>query len=288
VQHHVAVVQSTTSTSTPTLTHVISDDRRQLVGVTSLDSHLFVLRKPSQQQIQVYDIKNFKQQQALLVKDLSDNTSDSGLTSCVTNNCVYVGDYRKLTIYKVELSGNNQVFSWRVDGGPRGLSINTACNLLVACYWAKKILEYATNGSLVREICLESNDVELRPEHAIQLTSDQFVVGCSNDVVEVDTTGRVVFSYTNQLQSTAQHKFNYPCRLSVDKNNECIFVADLWNNRIVIMNRSPNCCARELNVMSVDGGLQRPSCLHFDTSQNQLFVGEWSDQRRVLIFDNVI
>ena len=144
--------------------------------MTSIDSRLFVLREPSQQQIQVYDTKEFTQQRALQVKDLSDDTTCSGLTSCVTNNCVYVSDTDKKTVYKVELSGNNQVFSWCVDGDPQGLSINTACNLLVACCGANKIVEYTASGSLVREICLKSNDVVLSPYHAIQLISDQFVV----------------------------------------------------------------------------------------------------------------
>ena len=47
------------------------------------------------------------------------------------------------------------------------------------------------------------------------------------------------------------------------------------------------CGACEFNVMSSDGGLQEPSCLYFDTSQNRLFVGEF-DGQRVLVFDNVI
>jgi DNA-binding beta-propeller fold protein YncE len=263
--------------------------------VTSVGSRLFVLRSPSQQQIQVYDTKKFKLQRALQVKHLSDDTSDCGLTSCVASNCVYVSDYWKNAIYKVDLYNNIQVFSWHVDGGPHGLSVNTECNLLVACRDAKKILEYTTNGSLVREIFLKSHGVRLCPMHAIQLTSNQFVVSCRNeinkvyDVVEVDTEGRVVVSYTNQVQSTTQKEFDFPRRLSVDKNNQCILVADRRNNRIVILNRSLNGCARELNVMSVDGGLQRPSCLYFDTSRNRLFVGECEcGQRRILIFDNVI
>jgi hypothetical protein len=97
-----------------------------------------------------------------------------------------------------------------------------------------KIQEYnTTSGSLVREILLQSNDVELRPYHAIQLTNDRFVVSCANvtnkvhDVVEVDTKGRVVVSYRNQLKSTTQHEFKYPRHLSVDKNNEFILVADM-------------------------------------------------------------
>jgi DNA-binding beta-propeller fold protein YncE len=273
-----------------------------VVGVTLIDTRLFVLRKPSRQQIQVYYTKSFKQQQIIQVDGLSDDryglSGFNGLTSCVTNNCLYASDYDQCTVYKVELSANNKVSKWSV-GRPRGLSINNACNLIVACYGglsaAGKIQEYnTTSGSLVREISLKSNDVELTPFHAIQLTSDQFVVSCWNetnsvyDVVEVDTKGRVVVSYRNQLIITTQHKFKYPWHLSVDKNNEFILVADTQNNRIVILDRSLKSCARELNVPSVDGGLQRPRCLYFNVSQNRLFVGERSGQCRVLMFDNVI
>lgn len=278
------------------LTHVISD-RGEVTAVTSTESLLFVLRNPSQRRIQVYDATTLKQQRSLQIKDLSNRTLcnyasvSCGLTSCVTNDCVYVSDYRKDTIHKVELSGDNEVFSWHVDGSPAGLSLNTACNLLVACYRATKIQEYTTRGSLVREICLKSNDGELRPLHAIHSTDDQFVVSCWNethrmhDVTEVDAEGRVVVSYTNQLQSTTRHKFKDPRYLSVARNNEIILVADMLDNRIVILNRLLNCCERELNVMSV-GGLQSPSCLHFDAEQNRLFVGEGPfSQYRVLVFE---
>jgi DNA-binding beta-propeller fold protein YncE len=243
---------------------VIDDDRRPVVGVTSIDSHLFVLRGwPSRQQVEVYDTKSFKQQQTLEVVGLSDDTSSSGLISCVTNNCLYVSDFHKNTIFKVELSGKNEVFSWHVGRNPCGLSIYTDCNLTVVCYNDNKIQEYKpTNGSLVREISLESNDVVLRPLHAIQLNNDQFVVSCWNvtsevcDVVEVDTKGRVLVSYSNQLISTTQPMFEWPRHLSVDKNNKFILVADANNCRVVILNRSLKRYARELNVTSADGGLQ--------------------------------
>jgi DNA-binding beta-propeller fold protein YncE len=108
-----------------------------------------------------------------------------------------------------------------------------------------------------------------------------------SDVVEVDVNGQTVVSYKNQLQSTTQQNFSWPCHLVVDKNNGNILVADTWNNRIVVLSRSLNRCAREYKMMSVDGGLQRPSCLHFSESQGQLFVGERGGRRRVLVFDNI-
>jgi hypothetical protein len=278
--------------------------------MTSIDSRLFVLRgRPSRQQIQVYDTKSFKQQQIIQVDGLSDDILNSGMTSCVTNNCLYVSDWCQHTVYKVELSANNKVSKWSVGRYPRGLAINTARNLIVASFWTRKIQEYNTAiGSLVREISLKSIDAELLPFHAIQLTSDQFVVSCVNltnsahDVVEIDTKGRVVVSYRNQLKPTTQHEFNWPRHLSVDENNEFIFVADIVNDRIVILDRSLKSCARELNMNSVDGGLEKPSCLYFNSSQNRLFVGGWCGRDynlwswffsprnmcRVLMFDNVI
>jgi hypothetical protein len=100
-----------------------------------------------------------------------------------------------------------------------GLSINSACNLLVACWRDHKIEEYERrSGSLVREIRLQPYDGKsLSPWHVIELTSGQFLVSCRDvndvsDVVEVDVNGRVVVSYTNQLQST--NKQNFWCATS--------------------------------------------------------------------------
>jgi hypothetical protein len=115
----------------------LNDDRRRIVGLTSVDSRrLFVLRAPSEQKIEVYETTTFKLQQTLNVAGLSDDIyGNNDLTSCVVNNCLYVSDYYNATIYKIELTGDNQVFKWQVDGSskPTGLSINAACNLLVTC-----------------------------------------------------------------------------------------------------------------------------------------------------------
>jgi DNA-binding beta-propeller fold protein YncE len=287
----ITVVQSTSS-STPTVAHSISaDDESSVVGVTSVDNRLFVLRLPSEQRIQVYDLRTFTLQQTLEVAGLNDG---NGLTACVIDKCLYVSGNRSATVYKIQLTVDNEIIKWSVGRGPQGLSMNIACNLLVACNVDNKIQEYNSSGSLVREIRLMTDDDHLlNPLHVIQLTSERYVIGCpvegrECDVVEVDANGRVVVSYKTQLQSTNRKRFSAPCHLAVDKNNECILVADCNNDRIVILSRSLNHCARQFNVTSVDGGLQQPTCLHFNESEGRLFVGELSGQRRVLVFDNVV
>jgi DNA-binding beta-propeller fold protein YncE len=280
--------------------------------MTSVDDRLFVLRAPTKlgtesevraqchQSIEVFDLKTVTlQPQTLQVSDLN-NSYSNVLTGCVINKCLYVSDYKDASVFKVELRANNKtrLSKWSVSGGhrPIGLSINTARNLLVACWDDHMIQEYnTTSGSLFREIRLKSNDGKsLNPFHVIQLSSGQFVVSCFNenselhDVVEVDVKGQVVVSYTNQLQSTTRKYFKEPRDLAVDKNNECILVADCYNNRIVILSQSMNGCAREFDVTSVVSGLDRPSCLHLDESQGRLFISECHQYGRILVFDNVI
>jgi DNA-binding beta-propeller fold protein YncE len=269
----------------PQLTHVVQLDDRPVVGLTSVDSRrLFVLRESSEQQIEVYETTTFKLQQTLNVVGLNNSSGNNGLTSCFINNCLYVSDFVIATVYKIELTGHNEISKWRVDGKwPTGLSINAACNLLVTCTGDRKLLEYTPSGSLVREIRLQSTS---SPLHAIQLTSDQFVVCTSNlgrdsDVVEVNLQGRVVTSYKNQLQSTTRHQFNYPRHLAVDKNNECIFVADWDNARIVMLSRSLK-CAREFNA-SVDGSRYKPWCLYLNQSNSRLYVDSY--EGLIFVFD---
>jgi 6-phosphogluconolactonase (cycloisomerase 2 family) len=100
----------------------------------------------------------------------------------------------------------------------------------------------------------------------------------------VNSRGQVVVSYKNQLQSTTRHQFNVPRHLAVDKNNECIFVADTFNDRIVMLSRSLK-CAREFKA-SVDGSrLQEPWRLHLNQSNSRLYVGKLIDGGRIFVFD---
>jgi hypothetical protein len=100
---------------------IIADDDRGVVGITSIHPRMFMLRDPSRQKIQVYDLKSFKQQQTIHLTGLSDRISASGLTSCVAHNCLYVSDMSQSTVYKVELSTNNKVSKWNVGRWPQGL-----------------------------------------------------------------------------------------------------------------------------------------------------------------------
>jgi hypothetical protein len=261
-----------------------------------------VLRKPNKQ-IEIYDITTSILQRTLDIESLSDDRwGFNGMAACVTTKCLFFNDWDKYRIYKVGLGDDNEIQQWQVTCGPRGLSVNSAGNLLVSCFATWQLVEYNTrNWSVVSVVNLRHDDVTWTPVHAIQLSDSQYVV-CGRawrsgedatyfDVVEVTVereTKQVesTFSYRSQLNSLNERRyFNDPRHLAYDVDN--IYVADFGNNRIVMLNRSGR-YAREWTE-TVDGGrLVEPRCLYLSTRQtneqpSRLYVGY--NGSRVSVFD---
>ena len=177
--------------SVPTLSHVIaSQGRIGVYAVTSLDDDVFVAGWRSQPQVEVYDAGTFTLQRHITVQGLSLCT---GMTACARNKCLYLSNDSNNSIHRVELSGSNAVKTWSVARGPRGLSVNIAHNLVVACCVANKLQEYTTHGSLVREICLQAGVTS--PWHAVQLSTGDYVVSQYTSPGVVSVVGAV--SYTH-------------------------------------------------------------------------------------------
>jgi len=264
----------------PTLAHIIpSQGRDGVTAVASLGDELFVLR--CDQQIEVYNAVTFALQHHIAVTGLyASNTF--GLAACPSNRCLYASDHRNASVHRVELSGSKAVKKWKVARGPRGLSVNKAHNLVVASETANTLQEYTTHGSLVREIRLKATGSF--PLHAVQLSNGDYAVShfTSPGVVDVvGVNGQVVSSYR---QTSDGRQMKYPCDLAVTKNDD-ILVADSDNDRILLIQRSTG-CVQELDL-PVEGRIQDPRGLCLDESRGRLYVGEWSRQYRVLVFDGV-
>ena len=291
--------------SVPTLTHVIpSQGRGTVLAVTSLDDDVFVVRYKSP--IEVYDAVTFTLQRHITVSGVCPRTYRYGIVACVnlnTGECLYLSNYDDSSVQRIDLSGSNAV-KWSVASGPVGLSVNKADNLAVACCIANKIQEYTTNGSLVREICLQAGVKS--PWHAIQLSTGDYVVSqyiWRGVVSVIGMDGQVVQSY-EPSQTSGVGQMKYPTNLAVTRNGD-IFVADQHNNRILSINRSTD-CVQEL-TLSVVGKVQRPVSLgyldesrdqlyveiqepcglYLDESRGRLYVGEFGGSRRILVIDGV-
>jgi len=270
-----------------------------VAAVTSLGDDVFVARKESGR-VEIYDARTFtlrghfqfpKVTLALQISFTfhSNQINDdmlTGLAACPDNKCLYASCNHYDTVYRVELSGSNAVNEWTVASCPRGLSVNSEHNLIVACCDANKLQEYTTHGSLVREICLQAGVTS--PWHAIQLSTGDYVVSqrTSSGVVSVvGVDGQVVRSY-GRSQTSDVGRMKCPTSLAVTMYDD-ILVADEGNNRILLINSSLG----SIRELSLPGGgrilIQEPRGLCLDESRGRLYVGEYGGEHRVLVFDGV-
>jgi len=271
----------------PRLTHVIPStegNTRDVTAVTSHGDEVLVVRDRSEQ-VEVYDATTCTLQRHIRIPGLGVRYgSPYGLAVCAHYQCLYASDYTDNRIYRAELTGSNAVKEWSVASGPRGLSVNKAHNVVVACAGTNKVQEYTTHGTLVREISLQNTVTNLC--HAVQLSTGDYVVSqwtSPGEVIVVGVDGQVVCRY-RPSDSSPLGQMKYPTSLAVTKNDH-IFVADSDNNRILSLNSSLS-CAHEL-VLPVDGGMKGPWGLCLDESRGRLYIGEDSGQRRVLVFDGL-
>jgi len=263
------------------LKHVIHSGNA-VWAVTSLGDEVFVAHSGNSQKVKVYDAGTLSLQRSITVPGLSEEPRC--LIACIRNSCLYVSDWSHHSIHRAELTGSNAVTKWSVANSPAGLSVNKAHNVVVTCYSARKLQEYTTHGSLVREICLQAGVTS--PWHATQLSSGDYVVSQYRSpagvVSVVGVDGQVRHSY-GQSQTSDVRQMKYPRGLAVTKNDD-ILVADSGNNRILSMNSSLS-SIQEL-ALPVDGGIKDPYCLCLDELQGRLYVGEYGG-RRVLVFGDV-
>ena len=201
MQSDVTCVDS--NSSSLTVTHVIPKGN-SVYGVTSLGDDVFVVRWPTEQQIEVYDANTFTLQRHITVPGLG--RTSFGLAACPRNKCLYASDWANDRIHRVELSGNNAVRKWSVAPNPVGLSVNSKHNLLVVSQSERKLQIFTTYGTLLQNIHLQAEDIEypLYPWHAVRLPTDQFLVSDSlllYRVCLVGVDGTVVRSYGGQRGS---------------------------------------------------------------------------------------
>ena len=265
----------------PMLTHVIAQGNDGIVpGVTSVNNLLFVVRHSSMQRIEVYDTVTFKLQRSISVPGLS-GAWGSALTSCAVNNCLYVTEHNSNVVYRVALqSSSDTVTQWSVGRGPCGISVNSAINVLVTCYSDRKIQEYTTHGSLIRDISLLSTGIS-RLCHSIQLPSGHFVISYHHGVCVVDDNGSVIHKYTNTRGASIQ--FRSPFGLASVQNG-CTLVANYGTHEVLLLN--PSFSSTRVLSLPSDNALQNPMALFLDESRGRLYVGECGGCR-VLVFDNV-
>jgi len=255
----------------------------EVLAIALLKDQLFVTRN-SIAEVSVYDRTSLQLTRQLTFTELGGELM--GLATCSTNNYLYVSDFTNECIHRVDLSsvtdGNNAT-KWSVAPNyPRGLSLNPARHLLVACSNTKRIQEYTADGSLVREI----SDIN-HLWQAVELDSGMLAVSRwgpdTHGIATVSMDGQVIHSYGSEAGSGVGQMYEPRC-IGVDKDGY-ILVADMDNDRILLVNPTLK-DSRQL-PLPADTSLEKPRALCLDQSGGRLYVGEYGGQNRLLVIENV-
>jgi len=211
--------------------------------VTVLNNKLIVLRERELDRdkwfmLDVYSIDCWQLEKMVTVtgEDLRD------IASCVNNKCLYVCDFGAKSVLKLSLDGA-EVSRWNVGEACVGISVTSdKNNLLLTSGESSKVLELSCDdGRCLRRIRLPEEIQS--PRHAVQLCTGEFLVSHSEHsvglhrVCQLSSDGRTItHSFGNEVGSETD-KLYLPCQLAVDKDG-FVFVADCWNNRLVLLSPS--------------------------------------------------
>jgi len=259
------------------LVHTLPEGE-EVRGVTLLAGEIYLVRRKPRDQVEVYDVTTYRLQRRLTGPYAGEFID---ITSCEHNRCVYMGHHIADCVYRLDVQG--AVTQWAVNDEPAGLSVNAAHNVLVTCHVVRKIKEFSSHGHLLRELTLP--DDVIRPRHAIQTRSGQFIVchGGAADPVHrvcvISADGRhIVHSHGGQPGSDTD-QYNWPAHLAVD-DNESVFVADCGNRRVTLLSPTLQYVGQ---VVSPDQlRWSHTVSLYLDTQRRHLYVAEdeWNEEQR--------
>jgi DNA-binding beta-propeller fold protein YncE len=265
-------------TGIPTVVHSVSTNDK-VCALALLDSQLFVTRYRIAR-ISVYDKTTLKLKGQLSFHGLG--TVLWGLATCTVNNSLYVSDLNYNCVHRVDVTGSIVIAKWNVARGPRGLSVNRACNVLVASWDSKIFQEYTPSGSLLREIS-DRNQLW----QAVELDDRELVIsrcGPEHGIATITVDGQVMQIFGKQPGSR-NGQMNSPRCVVVDKRGYFL-VAEYINSRVTVVN--PSLTDARTLPLTVDSPLQYACALCLDESRGRLYVGEHGGQNRLLVFDNVL
>jgi len=256
--------------------HTLPEGER-VWGVMSLADEVYVLRQKERDQVEVYDVINYRLQFPRSVPNIG---GVSDMTSCEHYRCVYIGNHIDECIHRLDVQG--AFTQWVVNDKPRGLSVNAAHNVLVTCD-VRKIKEFSSHGYLLRELTLP--DDVINPWHAIQTSNGEFIVchGGADDAVhrvcKISADGRdVIKSHGGQPGSDIGQYYG-PSHLAVD-DNEFVFVADLNNRRVTLLSPTLDYIRQVVSPDDMKSVKWLPIRLCLDIHRRRLYVAEneWKDE----------
>lgn len=259
-------------------------------GVSKLGNEIFVLCYVSFVPcvIRVFEDRNpFRFQRNIKLEKIN-GAFDVGASE--KQNCLYVSDYLENCVWKItrEIGDQHKILKWlKTDYKPMTLSVNSDGQLLMVNRKSSSLVIYGSEAEFIRSIQLP-RDIK-NPRHGVETSIGTFIVlywwklkqdkgetwsrGIINwGICEVARDGLIALRHF--IPSRESNKLCAAVYLSLDSDDN-VFVADLWNDRVVILDSdlkwNRTMCSTENE--DEETTLPHPWRLCYDKENKQLIMG---------------
>ena len=263
-------------------------------GITMLGSSIYVLRtadyKPISQ-LEIYNNTNHFQH----IKSIDLMSYDIAMPLDIvsfSNNAVFISNFAgRGSLNLLVVSDSPSYRKWEVPARPVGLSYNAQQKLLyvtspdleaIRVYRVEyNDLDYVSTMNLVNYATIDLLRYNLgSPEYCVQLSNGNIVVshqGRIHGINEIDLNGHLLRTFGKNAGNEID-QMNKPRKIAVNGRGD-LFVADLFNERIVVLNN-------QFNVSSIIGRniLFYPQIVYLDEASDLLLVGEFYECMRMVTF----
>lgn len=207
-------------------------------AVSLLDNELFVLKKPSSKQLDVYDATDYSPRGCVTIPA---GSSFVDMAACCFNHCLYLPDVLNDRIVKLQLPG--MLSEWKVDdiGSDPTVSVTSSHYLPVVCddtFGQKgKLKLFSTDGRLQTTVFLQQDIVNVNS--AVELSPDQYVVthGRESDnlhrVCVVNSGGKII-NVHGGFKGSHPKLLDTPMGVVIDKDG-FVCVVDAKNRRLTVL-----------------------------------------------------
>lgn len=187
-------------------------------------------------------------------------------------DCLYIFDKKfyaqpaEIFIFDLNLKAIQK--RWSTGDNYGSLSITDEGNVILTVENRNTLMEYTSDGQLIREITLSS--AICNPLHSLKLSSGHFVVSniSNSRICIVDENGDVLRAFGEENKSWLEELY-VPLCLAIDSSGS-IIVADQINGRVLLLTST---LEFKDELVSAKNGLCSPTQIHLDESNGaRLFV----------------
>lgn len=253
-------------------------------GITIAEDRIYLLQTWPEMISVLKDRDDFSLIQEIT---LNGTTYSNAIVYSNRSKSVYVNDPTCRCIWAITTTDEHRQTRWLADvPWITGLSLSNDGNLLVLRYRPSSQLEiYSLNSNLISRTQL-SHDIQ-DPKHVVQTSTGEFIL--LHRLINENNGLWVISKLTNDghlinrfIPRNQCEKFTGPSHLSLDSDNNRLFVADYFDDRVTLFD-SIYLTWSQVLVSEETHGILSPYKLIYDASRKYLFVAQYT--RNLTIFE---